>query len=330
MAVLPKRAAGAAMSDGGARPRLGGGGDRSRPCVASFLLALTFLPNSGVEPARARACSGSVVCGVAFRAAERRASDPIFPLAYLRKRNFVFPIVAQSFSNFAYLGGFFLTPLLLEYSFGYLHNQSAVGFLSLPRPIVFSTIAPFAGYLAVRVGERTLAVVGTTAVVLSMGVFALAGHSTGLALVEIAWRCRAWASVWRRRRCRRRCRTVRPRGPGNGGRVPTTHEPVGHRGRDPGDGNRLRRRPAGTPRARRPAARLPHRLSGGRRSRSSGRGRRRDVALDRGIRRRRWRPSRPSTSPSASRVVLPDGRASTPTAQPGPGRPAAARPDRSA
>jgi MFS family permease len=61
-----------------------------------------------------------------------------------------------------------------------------VGFLSLPRPIVFSTIAPFAGYLAVRVGERTLAVVGTTAVVLSMGVFALAGHSTGIALVEIA------------------------------------------------------------------------------------------------------------------------------------------------
>ena len=61
-----------------------------------------------------------------------------------------------------------------------------MGFLSLPRPIVFSTIAPFAGYLAVRIGERTLAVIGTSAVVLSMGVFALAGHSTGLALVEVA------------------------------------------------------------------------------------------------------------------------------------------------
>ena len=128
----------------------------------------------------------SVVAGVAFRAAERRASEPIFPLAYLHKRNFIFPIAAQSFANFAYLGAFFLTPLLLEYSFGYLHNQSAVGFLSLPRPIVFSTVAPFAGYLAVRTGERTLAVVGTSAVVVSMGVFALAGHSTGLALVEFA------------------------------------------------------------------------------------------------------------------------------------------------
>ncbi len=119
----------------------------------------------------------------------RRTSGVASPSSrsrYLRNRNFVFPIAAQSFSNFAYLGAFFLTPLLLEESFGYLHNQSAVGFLSLPRPIVFSTIAPFAGYLAVRVGERTLAVVGTSAVVLSMGVFALAGHSTGLALVEFA------------------------------------------------------------------------------------------------------------------------------------------------
>jgi MFS family permease len=151
------------------------------------LLALTFLPNFGWSSPLVLGLLGfSVVSGVAFRAAERRASEPIFPLAYLHKRNFIFPIAAQSFSNFAYLGGFFLTPLLLEYSFGYLHNQSVVGFLSLPRPIVFSTIAPFAGYLAVRVGERTLAVVGTTAVVLSMGVFALAGHSTGLALVEIA------------------------------------------------------------------------------------------------------------------------------------------------
>jgi MFS family permease len=38
----------------------------------------------------------------------------------------------------------------------------------------------------VRAGERTLAVVGTTAVVLSMVVFALASHATGIALVEIA------------------------------------------------------------------------------------------------------------------------------------------------
>ena len=187
MAVLPKRASGRRHVRWEELDLDWAGAASIAACVAAFLLALTFLPNSGLGSPLVLGLLGlSVVCGGLFRAAERRASDPIFPLAYLRKRNFVFPIAAQSFANFAYLGGFFLTPLLLEYSFGYLHNQSVVGFLSLPRPIVFSTIAPFAGYLAVRVGERSLAVVGTTAVVLSMGVFALAGHSTGIALVEVA------------------------------------------------------------------------------------------------------------------------------------------------
>ncbi len=187
IAVLPERAAGRRHVTWDELDLDWTGAASIAACVASFLLALTFLPNFGwSSPLVLSLLAVSVVAGVAFRAAERRASEPIFPLGYLRKRNFVFPIAAQSCANFAYLGAFFLTPLLLEESFGYLHNQSAVGFLSLPRPIVFSTIAPFAGYLAVRVGERTLAVVGTSAVVLSMGVFALAGHSTGLALVEIA------------------------------------------------------------------------------------------------------------------------------------------------
>src|ERR1019366_8404877 len=162
MAVLPQRAAGRRHVRWEELDLDWAGALSIAACVAAFLLALTFLPTYGLSsPPVAGLLAASVVCGVVFRAAERRASEPIFPLSYLRKRNFVFPVVAQSTANFAYLGGFFLTPLLLEYSFGYLHNQSVVGFLSLPRPIVFSTIAPFAGYLAVRVGERTLAVVGT-------------------------------------------------------------------------------------------------------------------------------------------------------------------------
>ncbi len=187
MAVLPKRAAGRRSVTRAELDLDWAGAASIAACVASFLLALTFLPDHGFSsPLVLGLFVFSVVCGVVFHAAERRASDPIFPLAYLHNRNFVFPIAAQSFANFAYLGAFFLTPLLLEYCFGYLHNQAAVGFLSLPRPIVFSTVAPFAGYLAVRTGERTLAVVGTAAVVVSMGVFALAANSTGLALVEFA------------------------------------------------------------------------------------------------------------------------------------------------
>jgi MFS family permease len=187
LAVLPERAAGRRHVSREELDLDWAGAISIASCAAAFLLALTFLPRYGwSSPVVLGLLAFSIVAGIAFRAAERRASEPIFPLAYLRNRNFVSPIAAQTFSNFAYLGAFFLTPLLLEESFGYLHNQSAVGFLSLPRPILFSTIAPLAGYLAVRIGERTLAVVGTSAVVLSMGVFALATPSRGLLLVELA------------------------------------------------------------------------------------------------------------------------------------------------
>jgi MFS family permease len=187
VAVLPERAAGRRHVARGELQLDWAGAAAIAVCVGAFLLAFTFMPGRGWSSPLILGLFGlSAVAGAAFWAAERRASEPILALEHLRKRNFVFPIAAQAFSNFAYLGAFFLTPLLLEKSFGYAHDQSAVGFLSLPRPIVFSAIAPFAGYLAVRIGERTSAVVGTSAVVLSMGVFALAGRGSGLALVELA------------------------------------------------------------------------------------------------------------------------------------------------
>jgi len=187
VAVLPARAAGRRHIVRGELDLDWAGAIAIAVCVAAFLLALTFLPGRGLSsPLVWGLFVVSATAGVAFWAAERRASEPILALRHLRKRNFVYPVTAQAFANFGYLGAFFLTPLLLEQAFGYAHDQSAVGFLSLPRPVVFSALAPFAGYLAVRIGERASAVIGTSAVVLSMGVFALAGHSSGLALVEVA------------------------------------------------------------------------------------------------------------------------------------------------
>ncbi|MGH9028698.1 MAG: MFS transporter [Acidimicrobiales bacterium] len=155
--------------------------------VAAFLFVLNRGPEWGwSSPAVLASYVLCLAAGAAFFAAERRAVDPVFPLRYLRRRNFVVSAGAQGFANFAYLGGFFLAPLLLEEVFGYAHRQGAVGLLVLPRPIAFSAIAPMAGYIAVRVGERTTALVGTSAVVASMAVFASVGRSSGLLLVEIA------------------------------------------------------------------------------------------------------------------------------------------------
>lgn len=120
----------------------------------------------------------------AFLAVERRAVDPLLPLRYLRRRNFAFPIGAAAFANFAYMGGFYLAPPLLQQVFGY--GESRTGLMVMVRPLSFSIVAPLVGYLAVRLGERTAAMGGTSAVVASMLVFATISADSPPTLVLVA------------------------------------------------------------------------------------------------------------------------------------------------
>jgi EmrB/QacA subfamily drug resistance transporter len=105
----------------------------------------------------------------AFVVVERRADAPLIPLEWLTRRNFTFPIAVQFFTNFAYMGSFFLTPLFLVGAFHY--GETRAGLLTIGRPAAFAITAPIAGYLAVRVGERTAALAGTAFVVASMVVW---------------------------------------------------------------------------------------------------------------------------------------------------------------
>ncbi len=183
--VLPEHASGRARTRAGGPPLDIGGAVFVITAVGSLLFGLNRGPVLGWRsPFVIGAFVLSVVAGIVLVVIERRVEDPLVPLHYLRQRNFSFPIGAQMFSNFAYLGGFFLSPLLLEEVYG--HGESAAGLLVIPRPLTFSLVAPIAGYVAVRIGERTAAVTGTLCVVASMGVFALTGRSTGIALVEVA------------------------------------------------------------------------------------------------------------------------------------------------
>lgn len=107
----------------------------------------------------------------AFVRAERRAVHPLVPLAFFSRRNFTFPMIAGFFAQFAYMGGFIISPLLLLQVFGY--SATATSFLTMLRPISFSIVSPISGAVASRIGERTMVVVGTGGVVLAMGSFAL-------------------------------------------------------------------------------------------------------------------------------------------------------------
>ncbi|MEL7209414.1 MAG: MFS transporter, partial [Actinomycetota bacterium] len=100
--------------------------------VLSALIALNRGPGTGWgDPTVVGGFVLAVVLLVGFVAVEQRASDPLLPLHYLSRRNFSLPLVMEFFLNFAYMGGFILTPLLLQNVLDY--SETRTGLLSTPR-----------------------------------------------------------------------------------------------------------------------------------------------------------------------------------------------------
>jgi MFS family permease len=153
--------------------------------VTIGLLALNLAPSWGLASTRTLALFGvSLVVLAVFIAHERRAPRPLIPLHYFRKRNFVFPLGARACVNFAYMGGFFLFPILMERIYGY--SETSAGLLSTARPLMFSLSAPIAGYAAVKVGERWSIVTGSAALAVSMLVFTQVGADPSVVLIVVA------------------------------------------------------------------------------------------------------------------------------------------------
>ncbi|MGD0881423.1 MAG: MFS transporter [Acidimicrobiales bacterium] len=153
--------------------------------VTAGLLGLNVAPSWGMASPKTLALFvASVVLGVVFVLHERRVPRPLIPLHYFKKRNFVFPLGARACVNFAYMGGFFLFPILMERIYGY--SETSAGLLSTARPLMFSLSAPIAGYAAVKVGERGSIVVGTAALTVSMLVFTQVGADPSVVLIVVA------------------------------------------------------------------------------------------------------------------------------------------------
>ncbi len=137
--------------------------------------ALLFAINRGPEMGWGHpvVIASFVLCPVLlywFVAVERRTSTPLISLDYLKKPSFALPVSASALANAAYMGGFIVTPSLLQTVYHY--NDKKIGLLVIARPLTFSLLSPVSGYLAVKIGQRTSAVAGTCFVVVSMLVFA--------------------------------------------------------------------------------------------------------------------------------------------------------------
>jgi len=117
-----------------------------------------------------------------FARVESRTEHPLLPMRYFRRRNFTFPMINQFFTNFTYMGGFILTPLLLHDVLGY--STTKTGLVSIARPIAFSIVGPIAGYLVIKFGERTIGMFGSVVLVGSMMTLAMVTASSGMWWIE--------------------------------------------------------------------------------------------------------------------------------------------------
>ena len=137
----------------------------------AFLLGLERVRSAGPTSASALVLLvGAVVGLAAFVAVERRSPRPLLRLDYFGRRNFSGALAAGGLQQFAYMGGFLMSPLLLEEVFGL--GVAATSLVLLFRPGVFSFSSPLGGRLAGRWGERRLILAGSSIMVASMVTFA--------------------------------------------------------------------------------------------------------------------------------------------------------------
>ena len=136
------------------------------------------------DPLAVLLIAGAPVTLVAFVAVERRADQPLLQLRYFRRRNFTGGLVAAPLTQLPYMGGFILTPILLESRFGM--GVAAVALVLLFRPGAYSVTSPLGGRLVGIHGERALILGGSALMVASMVVYALAVWSGLLWVVIVA------------------------------------------------------------------------------------------------------------------------------------------------
>jgi EmrB/QacA subfamily drug resistance transporter len=129
---------------------------------------------------------GALALGVlllgAFGAWERRAREPMLPLRFFRSRAFSGGNAATFFLFASLFGAVFFFAQFLQTGLG--HGPLDAGLRLMPWTATLFVVAPAAGMLADRIGERPLIVAGLAVQAIGMGWVALIAEP-GLAYAEL-------------------------------------------------------------------------------------------------------------------------------------------------
>ena len=150
--------------------------------------------NRGPVGAWAWGSSELVICAVVavalivgFVLVERRVAAPILPVHLFARRAFSAGVAANFFVNFAYMGGFFITSVMLAEPDLWGWSPGRVSLAVAPRALSLGIMGPIAGFLTARFGGRRTATAGMLLVAASMVVLATlhAGAGYGLILLGL-------------------------------------------------------------------------------------------------------------------------------------------------
>ncbi len=148
------------------------------------LLAVSRAVRSGpVDPLVGGLLALAVVSLLTFIRVERTAAYPLLQLHYFRRATFTAPMMANSFNQFAYMGGFVVTPILLGDNALYGYGLAGVAWLLATRPGAFAISSPLGGIIATRFGEVLPMLAGSLMMVASMLSFTLGSTSQALVFV---------------------------------------------------------------------------------------------------------------------------------------------------
>ncbi len=153
--------------------------------LALAAFALTFsinrIPTWGLEsPAVWLSIAVTPALLALFVRIEKRAEHPLLPLEFLTRRNFTLPLLIGFTMQFAYMGGFIISPLIMMGLFGL--GQAATSMWIIARPISFSAASPVGGHLGGRFGEKSMIITGSSLVFVAMLAFA-----AGAATASLPW-----------------------------------------------------------------------------------------------------------------------------------------------
>lgn len=155
--------------------------------IGALLLVVTGLADHGFDGFVLGLSVVAVVALATFVIVERRAETPLIPPSYWTMPGFVIPTLTMSLCFAAYMGGFVLTPLMLQETvFGY--TASETGRIIIARPLAFAVFGPITGILVRRVADRSLAVGGALLLVVSMVIYTVfePSHSIWLLILALA------------------------------------------------------------------------------------------------------------------------------------------------